>query len=114
MQLSTLSVTAGVSDPPVLMSIPSTTCSSNGTHEVALQWTPPTNTGGQEIDHYLVTVTGPDGYTCSPDQCNVTATNTTLTELECGSSYTVTVSAVNCIGESNSSQLMMFTATPGQ
>ena len=112
--ITVLVTAAGIPDLPVLMDIPSTTCGSNGTHEVTLQWTPPTNTGGQVIDRYLVTVSGPAGYICPTDQCNVTTTSTTLTGLECGSTYLVSVSAVNCIGEGNSTQPMMVTATPGQ
>ena len=67
-----------------------------------LNWNPPTNTGGEgvRIDRYLVNVTRPDGYTCPPDQCNVTTPFTTITGLQCNTSYTVAVRAVNSVGES--------------
>ena len=72
---------------------------------VSLEWTQPNDTGGQEltIEHYVVNVTGPAEFTCPADQCNVTTTNTTITGLFCNTSYTVTVRAVNCIGEGNMS-----------
>ena len=106
-------LTLAAPDPPVLMSAPSLLCNSNG-NQVNLQWIPPTNTGGQGvmIDRYLVTVSGPAGYTCPTDQCNVTTTSTTLTGLECGSTYMVSVSAVNCIGESGASNTIMINLRP--
>ena len=69
--------------------------------QVTLQWQPPNNTGGLnvEIKHYLVNVTGPPGFSCPLDQCNITTTNTTITGLKCNTRYIVTVRAVNCIGE---------------
>ena len=72
---------------------------------VSLEWTQPNDTGGQgvDIERYMLNVTGPAGYTCPADQCNVTTTNTTITGLLCNTSYTVTVRAVNCIGESKNS-----------
>ena len=72
---------------------------------VSLEWTQPNGTGGQDltIEHYVVNVTGPAEFTCPADQCNVTTTNTTITSLLCNTSYTVTVRAVNCIGEGNTS-----------
>ena len=72
---------------------------------VSLEWNQPNDTGGQDltIEHYVVNVTGPAGFTCPANQCNVTTTNTTITGLLCNTSYTVTVTAVNCIGEGNSS-----------
>ena len=81
-------------------------CTNNvSVGHVSLEWTQSNGTGGQDltIEHYVVNVTGPAGYTCPADQCNVTTTNTTITGLLCNTSYTVTVRAVNCIGEGNSS-----------
>ena len=81
-------------------------CSNNRSiGHVSLQWTQSNGTGGQDftIEHYVVNVTGPAGFTCLAKQCNVTTTNTTITGLLCNTSYTVTVRAVNCIGEGNSS-----------
>ena len=73
---------------------------------VFLEWTQPNGTGGQDltIEHYIVNVTGPVAWSiCPANQCNVTTINTTITGLLCNTSYTVTVRAVNCIGEGNSS-----------
>ena len=72
---------------------------------MSLEWTQPNDTSGHDltIEHYIVNVTGPAEFTCPADQCNVTTTNTTITGLLCNTSYTVTLKAVNCIGEGNSS-----------
>ena len=82
-----------------------TRCNANKIGNVSLEWTQPNATGGQgaDIEHYAMNVTGPAEFTCPADQCNVTTTNTTITGLLCNTSYTVTVRAVNCIGEGNSS-----------
>ena len=93
------------------MNIPS--CDLDSGNQVTIQWTEPTDTGGQnvDIDRYVVNVTGPAGVTCSPDPCNMitgTATTTTITGLQCNTSYTVTVRAVNCIGEGNSSNPLII------
>ena len=80
----------------------SSTCDAmGGGNQVTLQWTSPNYTGGQEISRYLVDVSG---FVCPPHQCNVTTTNTTITGLLCNTSYTVTVRAVNCIGEGTPSE----------
>ena len=83
------------------MNAPSASCNDVNGNQFILDWSPPTNTGGPsvEIEHYLVNVTGPPGFNCPPDQCNVTTTSTTITGLKCNTSYIVTVRAVNCIGE---------------
>ena len=86
-------------------------CTNNGSiGHVSLEWTQPNDTSGQDltIEHYVVNVTGPAGFTCPADQCNVTTTNTTITGLLCNTSYTVTVRAVNCIGEGNTSNPIMI------
>ena len=96
---------------PTLMSNPLVICDINtSTSQAALHWTQPTDTGGKNvlIDYYLLDVTGPDGFTCPADQCNVTTTNTTITGLLCNTSYTVTVRAVNCRNESTLSQPLVI------
>ena len=67
-------------------------------NQVTLAWSPPS---GQvvEIEYYLVDVAEPAEITCLLDQCNVTTTNTTITGLLCNTSYTITVTAVNCRGK---------------
>ena len=88
-------------------------CGMNG-NQVTLVWTPPTNTGGPsvEIEQYLVNVTGPPGFNCPPDQCNVITTSTTITGLKCNTSYMVIVRAVNCIGVGSPTEPLVI--TPGK
>ena len=52
------------------MSAPSPSCGSNG-NQVTLQWTPPTNTGGQGvmITHYVLTGL-PQSASCSTSPCD--------------------------------------------
>ena len=97
-----------------MMSDSSVTCKDFNRGQATLHWTSPTDTGGQGVDikWYLLNVTGPAGYTCPADQCNVTTTNTTITGLLCNSNYTVTVRAVNCAGASAPSQVIEIN-TPG-
>ena len=100
------------------MSVPSITCDPVSGTQVILQWTPPTDTGGPDvnIDHYVVDVTGPAGVTCSSEPCNnISGTTTTITGLLCNTSYTVTVRAVNCRGEGTSSKPIILRVTaPGE
>ena len=91
---------------PTLINAPSLlTCDPVNGNQVTLNWT---NTGGL---YYLLNVTGPAGYTCPADQCNVTTINTTITGLLCSSNYTVTVRAVNCAGASGPSQPVVIRIT---
>ena len=83
----------------------STTCGGSNGNQVTLQWTPPTNTGGQGvvITHYNITGL-PQSASCSPDPCDmVDGTATSITGLQCNTSYTVAVRAVNCRGSVGSS-----------
>ena len=85
--------------PPTSVIASSTTCGSNG-NQVNLQWTPPTNTGGQGvmITHYNITGL-PQSASCSAGPCDmVNGTGTTITGLQCNTSYSVSVRAVNCRG----------------
>ena len=85
----------------------------NGSEKAPITWTEPIDTGGKyvKIEYYLVNVnvTGPAGFTCPPEQCNVTTTNTIITDLECDATYSVTVRAVNCIGVSDISNSLIIT-----
>ena len=77
----------------------SLTCDSNDNNQVTLQWTPPTSTS-VVITHYELAGL-PQYATCSPGPCDmINATNTTLTGLQCNTSYMVSVRAVSdsCAG----------------
>ena len=92
----------------------STSCDLINGNQIPLQWTPPTDTGGDNvtIDHYVVDVTGPAGVTCLPGPCNmISGTTTTITGLLCNANYNVTVGAVNCRGKGNSSAPATITLT---
>ena len=103
---------------PTLMSVPPTSCDPMSGNQITLQWTPPTDTGGDNvtIEHYVVDITEPAGVTCLPELCNnISGTITFLTGLLCNTNYTVTVRAVNCRGEGNSSTpAMIAVTTPGE
>ena len=100
---------------PSLMDAPSSlTCEGGSNMAVTLQWTPPTNTGGQGvvITHYNITGL-PQRAICSPGPCDmVDGTATTITGLQCNTSYSVAVRAVNCRGIGNSSNLIAITVQP--
>ena len=82
--------------PPTLMNVSSSLiCDCNGNNQVTLQWIPPTNTSDVVITHYELTGL-PQYATCSPGPCDmINGTNTTLTGLQCNTSYMVSVRAVN-------------------
>ena len=104
-------------DSASIQMLTDTRCNANKSTtigSVSLEWSQPNDTGGQgvDIEYYVLNVTGPTEYICPADQCNVTTTNTTITGLLCNTSYTVTVRAVNCIGESkNSSQPILINSS---
>ena len=92
----------------------SLTCVSGSNMPVTLQWTPPTNTGGQGvvITHYNITGL-PQSASCSTGPCDmVVGTGTTITGLQCNTSYTIAVRAVNCRGIGNSSSPIEITVQP--
>ena len=103
---------------PTLMDLPSASCDPMSGNQVTLHWTPPTDTGGDNvtIEHYVVDVTEPAGVTCSPEPCNtISGANATITGLLCNTNYTVTVRAVNCRGEGiSSTPAMIVVTTPGE
>jgi hypothetical protein len=63
---------------------------------VTISWSPPTDTGGLEIESYRITVTGFD----EPISVLPNITSYTLTDLQEETHYTYYVTAVNQIGES--------------
>ena len=96
---------------------PSISCDGNSNMAVTLQWTPPTNTGGQGvmITHYVLTGL-PQSASCSNvPNCNMTTgttTTTTITGLQCNTTYSVAVSAVNCRGNGAVSNTIEITVQP--
>ena len=92
----------------------SLTCEGGSDMPVTLQWTPPTNTGGQGvvITHYNITGL-PQSASCSPGPCDmVDGTATTITGLQCNTSYTVAVRAVNCRGNGTFSEFIQIIVQP--
>ena len=74
-------------------------CDSQKKFQAVLQWTPPNDTGGEGvvITHYKVNVTGQNG---DNYRKNVTTSYISISGLQCNISYTFSVAAVNCVGES--------------
>ena len=66
----------------------------------------------KEIEFYTLDVTGQPEFTCSPDECQVTSATTTISGLMDNTSYTITVRAVNCIGEGNYSHPLRIDVPP--
>ena len=89
---------------PPLLNVISHVCDvSDNMGKAVVQWTQPTNTGGQgvEIQHYelrFIHLRAAAG-TCSPGPCDrINATITLITGLECNAYYDFYVRAVNCRG----------------
>ena len=107
-------------ESPTLMDVPSSlTCDSNSNMPVTLQWTPPTNTGGQgvEIEHYMLTGLPQSASCCPAGPCDrIVGTMTTITGLQCNTSYNVSVRAVNCRGNGTFSDPIdiIFRPTPSK
>ena len=100
-----------------MIDVPSSlTCDGDSNIPVTLQWTPPTNTGGQGVMNTYYIITGlPQSASCSTGPCDmVDGTATTITGLQCmcNTSYTVAVRAVNCRGVSSSSNSIQITVQP--
>ena len=111
---ASFSIVLVLAGPPTSVDA-STTCDNSNGNQVNLLWTPPTNTGGQGvmITHYNITGL-PQSASCSTGPCDmVDVTMTTITGLQCGDEgYNVSVSAVNCRGVGNASQVMMISLNP--
>ena len=72
-----------------------------GDGRIDVTWQPPTSDGGKPVLSYTVLWTAPDGSTGSAE---TTATSHTFEGLSNGTTYTVTVTAINEIGTSAASQ----------
>ena len=68
-------------------------------------------TGGSDIQYYNGTVTGPSGFS---SRFNVTTNTVVITGLQCSTSYSVDVTAVNCAGVSNVKATSFVTPQPGE
>ena len=97
------------------MDVSTASCGGSNGNQVTLQWTPPTNTGGQGvvITHYIITGL-PQSASCSTGPCDmVDGTATAITGLQCNTSYRVVVRAVNCRGVGSSLQVPINLRPPG-
>lgn len=88
-----------------LPSLPTSIMNTSVTFDtVTLWWTPPSELGGPsvELSHYHIAIDPlPRHGDCSTGKCNATTTEINITGLHVNTLYTVTLSAVNCIGESS-------------
>ena len=86
-------------------------CDTNENCSLLLNWTSPSDTGGPnvEIVRYMLYVTELNGPSY---EMNVTNTTTTITGLNCSSSYNISVRAVNCVGVSGA--LVITVNPPGE
>ena len=92
----------------------STTCGGSNGNQVNLLWTPPTNTDGQGVVITHIITGLPQSASCFPGPCDmVDGTATTITGLQCNTSYRVAVRAVNCRGVGSSLQVPINLRPPG-
>ena len=84
----------GVSGPPTNVSL------QRGDGLLHVSWSPPAGDGGIPVESYAVHWTGPDGVTHSAP---VQGTRHTIGGLTNGSTYSVTVTAINRVGSSSHS-----------
>ena len=71
-----------------------------------VSWTVPSNTGGDTITHYLVKVQAGNGHATS---FTATESPISIRGLNNGATHSVTVSAINSVGESGDSEQVVFT-----
>ena len=94
--------------------------SMSGVADVIVRWTAPSDTGGVDVEYYVdvVNVTGSadtlNDVSCSPNgECNmVDDTTTTISNLECGITYTVKVRAFHCLNGTFSADLNITVPPP--
>ena len=72
-------------------------CDMDENFSLPLKWTGPNYTGGPNVEIICYTLTVTEHNRLSYEM-NVTTTNTTITGLNCSSSYSISLRAVNCVG----------------
>ena len=68
-------------------------------------------TGGSDIQYYNGTLTGPSGFS---SRFNMTTNTVVITGLQCSTSYSVDVTAVNCAGISTVKATSFVTPQPSE
>jgi Concanavalin A-like lectin/glucanases superfamily/Fibronectin type III domain/Putative Ig domain len=101
---STGAFTVAVIAPP---SAPTSPAAAAGNTQITVSWSAPTNTNGSAITGYTATST-PGGATCTPSPA--TATACTITGLQNGTSYQISITATNAAGTGPPSAVV--SATP--
>ena len=74
-------------------------CDSDDKNRVTLLWTPPTNTNTVDVITHYELAGLPQSATCSSGPCDmINSTNTTISGLQCNTSYMISVRAVSGCG----------------
>lgn len=98
---------AGAASAPVkprtVPGAPVSVAATPGIDQASISWSPPSDDGGSAITGYRVTTVP------ASSGCQTLATTCTLTDLDAGQEYVVTVVAVNAAGESAPSQPVTVT-----
>lgn len=99
-------------DPSTPLNLVNTTTTYNS---VSLSWSQPSSLGGVAINYTISVVPEPQGG-CPSGQCRrigASSTNTTITNLQYGREYEITVTAVNCAGKSPTASLTVNIVAEG-
>ena len=102
-----------ISDPPnaPLFNSSGVSCDvSNGTYRAVFTFSND-ETGGSDVNYYNGTVTGPSGFF---SEFNVNTNTVVITGLQCSTSYTIDVTAVNCAGISTVTTTSLTTPQPSE
>ena len=89
--------------PRTVPGAPVSVAATPGIDQASISWSPPSDDGGSAITGYRVTTVP------ASSGCQTLATTCTLTDLDAGQEYLVTVVAVNAAGESAPSQPVTVT-----
>ena len=86
--------------PPNLLNVSSfLMCDSDDKNRVTLLWTPPNSTNTVDVMTHYELAGLPQSVTCSPGPCDmIDSTHTSITGLQCNTSYSVSVRAVSGCG----------------